>query len=287
MSKIEKALNRAQSERQLMVVRSNDRPSGSTDQAARPPTASAAALEARARSSAAIAFMREVQPRTKAELEAARVIFPEMGENPTVKAFREIRTKIVQRTLGQNCVVMVTSVKAKSGTTFVATNLSAAFAFDEGKTALLVDCNLANPQLHRLVRGEKAKGLADYLENPGMDPADIIHPVGIERLRVITAGGRREAPGEYFTSEKMKQLLAAVRLRYPERFIIIDSPPVTDSADAQILAELCDYVVLVVPYGSVTRSQVETAVKAMDRNKLLGMVFNKEPRLPSLRRKKG
>lgn len=287
MSKIEKALTRARSERKLSVVPAS--PKKSTEiatRAALPAAATGAELEARARASDAIVAMREVALRTRSELEAVRVISPEMGENPTVKAFREIRTKVLQKTMGSNAVVMVTGVTAQSGTTFVSVNLGAAFAFDEGKTALVIDCNLRNPQLQRLVRGENPPGLADYLENPDMDAAEIIHSVGIERLRVITAGGRREAPGEYFTSEKMKRLLETIRCRYPERFIIVDSPPMTDSADTQILADLCDYFILVVPYGTVTRSQLDMCVKAMDRNKLIGMVFNNEPRLPDLPKKK-
>lgn len=287
MSKIEKALKRARSEQRLSIVPSPGTKSGDLAQRpGLPVPAPGSEIERRARASGAIVSMRETTLRTRTELEAARVISPEMGENPTVKAFREIRTKILQKTMGANAVVMVTGVTAKSGTTFVSVNLGAAFAFDEGKTALVIDCNLRNPQLHRLVRGENAVGLADYLEHPDMDAADIIHPVGIERLRVITAGGRREAPGEYFTSEKMKRLLQAVRYRYPERFVIVDSPPMTDSADTQILADLCDYFVLVVPYATVTRSQLDLCVKAMDRNKLIGIVFNNEPRLPDFSEKK-
>lgn len=287
MSKIEKALKRARSEQRLSIVSAPTiQPGELAHRPGLPALAPRSEIDARARASSAIVAMRETTLRTKSELEAARIIFPEMGENPTVKAFREIRTKILQKTMGANAVVMVTGVTAKSGTTFVTVNLGAAFAFDEGKTALVIDCNLRNPQLHRLVRGENAAGLADYLEHPDMDAADIIHPVGIERLRVVTAGGRREAPGEYFTSEKMKRLLESVRHRYPERFVIVDAPPMTDSADTQILADLCDYFVLVVPYGTVTRSQLDLCVKAMDRNKLIGIVFNNEPRLPDFSKKK-
>lgn len=289
MSKIEKALNRAAAERKLMVVRGSERkPASSTkDLVATSATSGAMTeIETRARSSEAIALMREPTPCEPTQLAASRIIYPEMGENRTVKAFREVRTKIMQASQGRNCIVMVTSVAAKSGSTFVALNLGAAFAFDEGKTALLVDCNLRSPALHTLVSGTSVSGLTDYLENPEMDVADIIHPVGIARLRVIPTGGRREIPAEYFTSVRMKQLLEAVRARYPERFILLDSPPMTDSADTQILAELCDYVILVVPYGLVSHAQIENCVKAIDKTKLLGLVFNNEPQLPDSDRKR-
>lgn len=284
MSKIEKALNRATSERQLTVVRKEPDVAPSSKEIAATPTVNASGaiteIEARARSSQAIALMREPTKRTPTELAAFRIIHPEMGENPTVKAFREVRTKILQANQGRNCIIMVTSVAAQSGSTFVALNLGAAFALDEGKTALLIDCNLRRPTLHKLFGSPTVKGLTDYLENPTMNVADIIHPIGVQRLRVIPTGGRREIPAEYFTSVRMKRLLEAARARYPERFVILDSPPMTDSADTQILAELCHYVILVVPYGSVTQTQIDDCVKAVDRKKLLGLVFNNEPQLP-------
>ena len=116
--------------------------------------------------------------------------------------------------------------------------------------------------------------------------ADIIHPVGIERLRVIPAGDRREIPSEYFTSIRMKQMLESIRQRYAERFIFIDAPPMSETADTQILAELCDYILLVVPYGKVTNGQVDACIQSIDSKKLLGVVFNNEPSVPSLDWKK-
>ncbi|MBI3899548.1 MAG: polysaccharide biosynthesis protein [Gammaproteobacteria bacterium] len=285
MSKIEKALNRAATERRLALVPADAKRVPIAEGQNIVPTVSPE-IESRARASAAIALMREPSPKDAAELAAKRIIFPEMGENSTVKAFREIRTKVLQASNGRNCVLMVTALDGQSGSTFVALNLSSAFAFDEGKTALLFDCNLRNPKLHLLLNQKSLTGLTDYLENPEMDLAEIIHPVGIERLRVVPAGGRREIPGEYFTSARMKGVLDTVRARYPERFIILDSPPMTESADTQILAELCDYIVLVVPYGTVTHTQIDNGIKALDKKKLLGVVFNNEPQLPQFRKQR-
>ena len=205
-----------------------------------------------------------------------------MSENSTVQAFREIRTKVLQKTQGKNCIIMVTSVSNKAGSTFVATNLGVAFAFDAGKTALLVDCNLRNPGFQQFFPGSSPLGITDYLEKGEIDVADIIHPVGIERLRVIPAGDKREIPSEYFTSARMRQLLDGIRQRYAERFIILDAPPMSETADTQIIAELCDYVLLVVPYGRVTSGQVDACTKSLDSKKLLGIVFNNEPHVPVL-----
>lgn len=295
MSKIEKALRRARGEQQLVPVApatTSAAPAKSEPEAVvtvpgqliASPSQGAPLLEveARARSSAAIALMQESQLLDQHTLTRYRIIYPEMAEDQTVQAFREIRTKILQKTHGRNGVIMITGATLGTGSTFVSLNLAAAFAFDAGKTALLVDCNLRDPSLHKLLPGENISGLTDYLENADMDLSRVIHPVGIERLRVIPAGGNREIPAEYFTSAKMRRLLESVRQRYPERFVILDAPPMTESADTQILAELCDYVLLVVPYGKVNDAQIATCLKAIDPKKLVGVVFNNEPRVPRM-----
>ncbi len=288
MSKIEKALRRARGDQKLVLVERPQAPASKDEGGAQQLVTTAnqgaplSEVEARTRSSAAIALMQEAQLLDRNTLARYRIISPELTEDNTVQAFREIRTKILQKTHGRNCIIMITGATLGSGSTFVSLNLSAAFAFDAGKTALLIDCNLHDPALHKLFPGDRVSGLTDYLENADMELSQIIHSVGIERLRIVPAGGDREIPSEYFTSHKMRRLLEAVRQRYPERFVILDAPPMTESADTQILAELCDYVLLVVPYGKVTHMQIANCVNAIDSKKLLGVVFNDEPRLPAI-----
>jgi protein-tyrosine kinase len=287
MSKIEKALNKARSSAgSLRVVHDGREATGqSLATVSSSTTVSVSDVEHRAISSKMISRMRDITPIDKKFLAQHRIIFPEMGKDDTVRAFREIRTKIIQKSQGKNCSIMVTSLLGGGGSSFVAMNLAAAFAFDGSKTALFIECNLRKPYLHKLFAGKKAvfHGLTDYLEHPDMDASEIIHPVGIARLRVIPSGNQREVPAEYFTSLKMKRLMDEIQQRYPERYIILDAPPMTESADAQILADLCDYVLLVVPYGKVTDSQIDASVKAIGEKKLFGVVFNNEPVLPPLR----
>lgn len=283
MSKIEKALNKARATGSLQVVSSQpprtevERPTGN------PPAAVGvtALIEQRGSASREIARMQEKSLLGQHMLAQNQIIHPEMGETGTVRAFREIRTKIIKKTQGQNCTIMVTSVVGGGGNSFVTLNLGAAFSFDVGKTALLLDCNFKNPTLHRLFGAGTFRGLKDYLENSDMDVAEIIHAVGIERLRIIPSGGRREIPSEYFTSFKMKQLIESIKQRYRERYIILDAPPMMESADTQILAELCDFIILVAPYGRVTESQVDVCAKAIGEKKLIGIIFNNEPVPPA------
>jgi len=186
MSKIEKALNKAR-EGGLTVVGRTGLPVPSTG------TSVITHRSANPESIARMA-MNEVKMLAPADLEERGIIRPQRGEDPTVQVFRELRTKIIQQAQGQNAIILVSSVSSGCGASFVARNLAAAFAFDVGKTALLIDCNLANPSVHHMLRNDSGPGMTDYLENPSLDIDKIIHPLGIARYRLITAGKRHEAP---------------------------------------------------------------------------------------------
>ena len=214
-----------------------------------------------------------VQP----DMAEAKMIFPEMEDVRVVDAFRQIRTHILQGAAGGNCVVLVTSVVPHGGASFVARNLAAAFAFDETKTALLVDCRLREPSLDQLVTDGLGKGLADYLRADDMDVARIIHDGGLPRLRLIPAGRKTALATEQLGSHRMKDLIAHLRMRYPDRYIVLDTASPDETADMAVLSALADMVILVVPYGRVTEAQIWTAAKAIDEDKFLGVVFNDEP----------
>lgn len=235
-----------------------------------------------ARSMATIGRMREERLLTPRERETYKLITPEPVPGSPVEVFRSLRTEILRRLHAYNGVVMLTAVCARGGASFVAANLATAFALDAARTALLIDGNLRRPTFGRLISRRPCLGLVDYLEDTKLTTEDILHPVGIERLRVIPAGEHvRESIGEYFSSARMLALVQELRNRYPERMVIFDAPPMTDSADTRILSSLCDGVVLVVPYGRVRAAAVEECVREIGQERLLGIVFNDEPLSPA------
>lgn len=221
-----------------------------------------------------ITQMREPRRLTNDDLDERRIVYPNSPNRVLVNRFRNLRTQLIERSNGNNFTLVVSGVTSGSGSSFVALNLAAAFAFDSSKTALLVDCNLRDPSLHNNLDVVADTGLTDFLEDPDYDIARIIYPTGIPRLRLIPAGSERETPSEFFTSFRMKQFMQAIRRRYPDRFIVLDVAPITESPDARILSELCDYSMLVVPHAGATVSSIEQASMGFSPEKLVGMVIN-------------
>lgn len=213
------------------------------------------------------------------KMRAKRIIHPGQKNSRQLNQFRELRTKLLQNSNGRNFTVMVTSIVPGGGTTFIATNLAVAFAFEQSKTALLIDCNLKSPQIDNIFSLHGKAGLTDFLHDPTVGVEGIIQNSGIKRLRIIGTGQYREDGAEFFTFRGMENLMNHVSQRYNDRFTIIDSPCSTNSADTRILMEHSDKVVLVVPYGKVSTDEIDTAIHSIGPEKLAGIVMNNQPNI--------
>ena len=225
----------------------------------------------------AIASMDDGALHTAEFLDERRIIHPGMAQTELANRFRELRTRLFELRPAGNFSLLVTSVVPRGGSTFTGLNLAAAIALDESRTAVMIDANLDEPRLQELLDLRPEGGLADYLEDDTLDVAGILYPSGIPRLRVIPMGRRRQGAEEFFTSARMQRFMDDVQSRYPDRYVVVDAPALSESADARILADLCDYTLLVVPYGRVTLPQVEQAVANVGRDRLAGIVMNDEP----------
>ena len=241
------------------------------------------AVTKRGSSTKEIALMEDGDILENRQLSELKIIFSEMPNSKIANTYRDLRTNLIQKSQGNNFIVMVTSCFPGPDSSSVALNLATAFSFDESKTSLLIDCDLNNPKLDTLLGMESDNGLTDYLENEDIDIDTILHKTGIKRLRMIPAGTSKETAVEYFTSLRMRELMSNLLSRYSDRYIFIDSASIVDSADTRILVELCDFVLLVVPYGTATKNRVKAAADAIGQDKLLGVVFNDIPKVPGFR----
>ena len=185
-----------------------------------------------------------------------------------------MRTRLNSHAGGKNFICLVTSMVAGGGATYVGMNLASAICLDRTKTSLFVDSNLYAPSAECLLPVESQLGLTDYLDDASMGVEQIVYASGVPRLRVVPVGNNRDGGTEKITSKRMKSFVAEVKNRYPDRYIIVDSPPVMDySAETSILADLCDFVVLVVPYARVTETQIKNVIDDLGP-RLAGVVFN-------------
>jgi Mrp family chromosome partitioning ATPase len=209
---------------------------------------------------------------TNTELESKKIVYQGSEQFELLHQLRDIRTALA--TDKSNNIVMVTSLAANHGVSFFARNLAAVTAFDLSKTSILIDCNTGKPSISNIFELGEATGVMDYIEDDSLDMDSVIHCSGIKRYRCIPAGTIKHEGEEYFTHPRFKKLLSSLKNRYKDRNVILDAPPILRSADARILLEVCDKVIVVVPYGKVSTNELVAAGQMIPAEKYAGVVYS-------------
>ena len=169
--------------------------------------------------------------------------------------------------------ILVTSTFPAEGKTYVVANLATSLAMGIDEYVLAVDADLRRPRLHRMFGYSKVKGLHDYLVgNARLE--EVLIKSRINKLSILPAGKPARNPAELLSSNMMARLLEEVRGRYQDRFIIIDSPPSSVTAETKFLAQHVDGIIYVVMANKTPRKNIEKAIDNLGRDKVLGIVFN-------------
>jgi len=219
--------------------------------------------------------MSEIHTFSDTELDHLKVLRQGMKDQNILKMFRELRTRFYSHANGKNFVCMVTSVVEKGGASYVARNLATSIALDKTKTSVLVDANFYAPSSEELLGADVNLGLTDYLCVRDMGIEFVVYASGIPRVRVIPTGSNIEAATERVSSSKMQMFVQELKTRYSDRYIVMDGPSVGEySADVRLISTLCDFVLLVVPFGKATDAQIKAAIETIGKDKIAGVVYN-------------
>jgi protein-tyrosine kinase len=195
--------------------------------------------------------------------------------------FRKLRTHIFLKSPTPPHSILITSSLPGEGKTTVSVNLALSIAQDFRKKAILIDADLRRPSI-TLEKGENLKGLADYLQ--AKTPlSEILYPFESNNLWAIPSGSPVQQPAELIGSKRMEYLITSLREMGEETFIVIDSPPILATSEPTLLSKLVDAVILVVMADRAPKSSICKAVDSIDRQKILGVVFNQKGLKPSTR----
>jgi len=195
--------------------------------------------------------------------------------SPTAEEYRKLKSVLVNMTTGEqfrNCL-MVTSSLPNEGKSLTALNLALSLAQELDHTVLLVDADLRRPSVHRYLNLEQGVGLAEVLAGEAQIGETII-PTGIGKLSVIRAGRSIDNPAEIFSSQRTREVLGELKNRYPDRYIILDTPPVLPFAESRSLAHLVDGVLFVIMERLASQANIKDAIDSLKGSSILGLVYN-------------
>lgn len=171
-------------------------------------------------------------------------------------------------------VIMVSSAEKNDGRSSTAAYLALAFA-RSGKKTMLVDCDLRNSNIHNMFDLKNDdRGLVNFLSGD-LKFEQVFKKTKQKNLSVVTSGSKSSNYAELLVSTKFNEFLEKIKEDFD--YIILDTPPLNEGADAQAISKQTEACVLVVKDGQTER---KTAIKAKDildksNANIIGVCMNK------------
>ncbi|MDN3019268.1 CpsD/CapB family tyrosine-protein kinase [Paenibacillus sp. BSR1-1] len=194
-------------------------------------------------------------------------------KSPITEQYRLIRNNLHFSSVDKNIhSIVVTSPEPSDGKSTTSANLAIVLS-QKGKKVLLVDVDLRKPTVHYAFNVSNIDGLTSVLTRDiSLDQAII--KTSVPNLDVLTCGPIPPNPSELLDSKAMELVMEEVKGSYD--YVVFDTPPLLVVTDAQILANKCDGVVMVVASGKTKRDRAMRAKELIEKANahLLGVVVN-------------
>ena len=218
---------------------------------------------------------------TQASLQLKSVLDPltMVGEQ-----FRLLRSRLglIQKQRGIK-TILVTSTVPEEGKTFTASGLVGVFAQESGKRVLLIDADMRKPRSGwtlGLNGSTVNSGLSEVLQGNIQFQNALLTSMNPE-FSFLPSGPLPPNPSELLSSPILEQILKTAVQNFD--WVIVDSPPVMSLSDTTILSALCDTVVLVLRANSTPSKLIENTVNRIGRDRICGVVINRQEQMHSSR----
>lgn len=186
--------------------------------------------------------------------------------------YRALRTNIQYSSIGRKFkVLIITSSDHGEGKTTISGNLALCLAAEERKVILL-DCDLRNPSIHKAFGLSNDIGLSDVVVEKA--PISMAMQDFNNNLTILTSGKLPPNPADILGSNAMEEILE--KLKEDFDYLVIDTPPIQDFADAQILSTKADGTILVVRAERTNKDSVHNTLNLIKKvnSKVIGIVIN-------------
>ncbi|BAQ62267.1 tyrosine-protein kinase EpsD [Geminocystis sp. NIES-3708] len=171
-------------------------------------------------------------------------------------------------------IITISSSVAGEGKSTIAANMAIA-ASGLGTKVLLIEADLRKPGQQKIWEGiDKSAGLSDLLQiEHNSSLSEVIIPL-MTNLDLLPAGNTKSNPVALIGSSQMVHLLDELSDKYD--LIILDAPPVSVAADAQILGRMSDGMLMVIRQEKANTSMLASSSESLSQAdvNILGLLLN-------------
>ncbi|MEG8017676.1 MULTISPECIES: AAA family ATPase [Sphingomonas] len=171
-------------------------------------------------------------------------------------------------------MILVCSARPEDGKTFCAINLALSIAAERDTEVLLVDADVAKPDIVNQLGLADSPGLLDALGDARIDVEDLVIHTDVPHLAILPAGTKTAMDTELLASARTRAVITRLLAANPRRIIIIDSPPALAASAASVLAMRVGQVMLVVRADRTPESELRAAVNILDGCEHIQLVLN-------------
>ncbi len=169
-------------------------------------------------------------------------------------------------------IVLIASSLPGEGKTFLSCTLPQMIVRQRGRRALLIDGDLRLPRLHQEFGAPSSPGLSDYLKGD-VDECAALQRGPVEGLMLMAGGTEVANPAELLAGNGLRRLVDRVAPCFD--WVFIDSPAAVPIADANMIANVCDGVLMVVKAGSTPYDLAQRARNEFRHKPIVGVVLNR------------
>jgi len=188
------------------------------------------------------------------------------------ESYRALRTRLLRIRSAQGLrSVVVSSAVPGEGKTLTSLNLALCCSQLQDLRLLLIDADVRTSGLSHSMGFPAGAGLVDVISGQ-CRPEEAILATEIPNLYVLSAGSPTTKPTELFAGQRWQEFIGWCNESF--KLVLVDSPPVLDLADVELISAACDGVLMVVRAQHAKREVLEKCARQIDANKLLGVVYN-------------
>ncbi len=194
--------------------------------------------------------------------------------SPENSSYRESLKRIYMAALLNTNIrsVLITSALPREGRTTFTASL-AYYLLSIGHSVLVVDADFMNPALSRLDNTASPKGFTDIIAGTATLKDVLLQEKN--GLTILPAGQSALFSPDVLNSEKFHALMKQLKAQY--HYVLVDAGPALAHAEAKIIAEQTDGVLVLVEWLKTARKNVANmlSVFAHSQTPILGIVINK------------